>query len=408
MRFFLSFLWILFAPSFLSAKIQVGVGQTEITPLVGTPSAGYASREGRGMEGVHDPLLALALFIDNGSKKVIFCSVDHLGFTYEMVQEIIRKVHRQKGLEDAEIYIAASHTHSGGGAYLNIPFIGELLAGPYHRPTTQFYINKTVEAILQSTSHTSAAKVGIGYGHAKKLSYYRAFWAEEEKISPLSDVAIIKITYLDNTPLAVLFNYPVHPVILGSENLLFSADFVGYARNHLKSLLGENVQTLFFNGAQGDINPEIFSQDRFEACERLGKSLAKTVAEIWDQTEVEDQLEVQTQKESYTFIPQPTPFGLSLPLSSYASEINLVVLNQCHAFITMPGELSSLYDRQLKETGKALGYRHVSIFGLVNDAHGYIIKPEAWRFQTAESSLSFGGEMYGEEMEQRALRLLLH
>jgi hypothetical protein len=101
-----------------------------------------------------------------------------------------------------------------------------------------------------------------------------------------------------------------------------------------------------------------------------------------------------------------TPFGLCLPLNHYQSEMNLIVLNQVHAFVAIPGELSCIYDEQLKQIGKQLGYSHVSILGLTNDAHGYIILPESWKHKTQESGLSFGGENYGEETKNRAEDLL--
>lgn len=66
---FFSYLFALFIPVVVSASITVGVGKRDITPPVGTPSAGYIKRNGEGMQGVHDPLLAIALFIDNGEKK---------------------------------------------------------------------------------------------------------------------------------------------------------------------------------------------------------------------------------------------------------------------------------------------------------------------------------------------------
>ena len=84
---------LLAIPTIIFASINVGVGEADITPTMGTPSAGYTERKGEGMQGAHDPLLAIALFIDNGEKQVVLCSVDHLGFTYEMVQEITQKIH---------------------------------------------------------------------------------------------------------------------------------------------------------------------------------------------------------------------------------------------------------------------------------------------------------------------------
>jgi diadenosine tetraphosphate (Ap4A) HIT family hydrolase len=392
-------------PSFGSAILNVGIGKSDITPPIGVSSAGYQDRKGEGMEGVHDPLLATALFIDNDEKKIVLCSVDHLGFTYEMVQAIVEQVHHHPGLEECEIYIASSHTHSGGGAYLNIPVLGKTLAGSYSPQVTAFYIEQTLEAIIQASQHVVTAKIGIGYGLADDLSCYRGLWPID--ISPLRDVSIIKVTHQDNTPLAVLFNYPVHPTVLNSQNRLFSSDFVGYARDHIQSLLGEGIQPIYFNGAQGDITPKIFKdEDRFESCDYLGKSLAETIEKIWKDTKTSENLEIDTQKFSYAFQPQPTPFGLLLPIDHYQSEMNLIVFNRKHAFLTIPGELSCLYEQRFREIGNKLGYDHVSIFGLTNDAHGYIILPESWRHQTSEAALSFGGEGYGEEIESYAVSLL--
>lgn len=402
---YLCCLFVIAFPSISVATVSIGLGKTDITPSVGTPSAGYSDRKGEGMEGVHDPLLAIALFIDNGEKQIVLCSVDHLGFNYEMTQKIMQEIHAYPELKTCEIFIASSHTHSGGGAYLNIPVLGESLAGTYSQETTQFYIDQTVEAILQAYRHQIPAKIGIGYGKGETLSQYRGLFPKD--IIPLQDITIIKVTHLDDTPLAVLFNYPVHPTVLKSQNRLFSSDFVGYARNHLQSSLGSNVCAIYFNGAQGDIIPVIFNEnDRFDACDNLGKSLAETVKKIWDQTITDGALQIDTKKEPYAFKPQATPFGLVLPLEVYKSEMNLIVFNQLHAFITIPGEISCLYDKRLKEAGSRLGFSHESIFGLTNDAHGYIILPESWQHKTFESGLSFGGESYGEITEKRAETLL--
>ncbi|MDR3623707.1 MAG: neutral/alkaline non-lysosomal ceramidase N-terminal domain-containing protein [Chlamydiales bacterium] len=400
----LFFLVVIACPLISFAAVSVGIGKTDITPSIGTPSAGYAERKGEGMVGIHDPLLAIALFIDNGEKQIVLCSVDHLGFTYEMVQEITQKVHAYSELKACEIFIASSHTHSGGGAYLNIPTLGEGLAEVYSPDTTQFYVDRTVDAIFQAYHNQTLAKIGIGYGKAGALSQYRGLWPKD--VLPLDDVTVIKVTSLDDAPLAVLFNYPVHPTVLGSQNRLFSSDFVGYARDYLHVFL-EGVQPIYFNGAQGDIIPIIFNEsNRFEACDNLGKSLAETVREIWDTIVADDVLQIDIQKDFYAFKPQATPFGLALPIDLYKSEMNLIVFNQAHAFITVPGELSCFYDRCLKEYGNKLGFSHVSIFGLTNDAHGYIILPESWQHKTLESGFSFGGENYGDAMKKRAEILL--
>lgn len=399
-------LWLLLAfPTIIFAKINVGIGKSDITPDIGTPSAGYTDRKGQGMEGMHDPLLAIALFIDNGDKKLVFCSVDHLGFTSEMVEDIKKRVYADPLLSGCEIYIASSHTHSGGGAYLNIPVLGAGLAGEFDAEVRDFYIKKVVEAIVASSKNTIDGRIGIGYGSVEGLGSYRGTWPKD--VIPDSELTVIKVTRTDGSALAILFNYPIHPTLLKSQNRLFSSDFVGYARDHIQSLLGGDVQPIYFNGAQGDIIPDpLIDNNGFTSCELLGKVLAQRVQEIWDKTETSEVLHVLTKKEPYFLEIKATPFGLVLPVENYKTEMNVLVLNHSHPFITIPGELSCVYETRLKIFAKTLGFAHLSIFGLTNDAHGYIILPDAWQYKTMESGLSFGGQYYGDVTEKRAQTLL--
>lgn len=400
----LFFFFTLFLPLYSEATIKVGVGKSDITPPIGTPSAGYFERKGEGMTGVHDPLLAIALYIDNGEKEIVLCSVDHLGFTYEMAQVVIQRVKSHPKLFNAEIYISSSHTHSGSGAFVKYPEL-ELLAGAYNPEIVEMTIDKTADAIIQATQNLITAKIGIGYGDADRISRYRASFPKD--VEPLSQVSVIKVIGLDDLPIAVVFNFPVHPTVLNCHNRLFSSDFVGYARDHLQEHLGKECQPIYLNGAQGDINPLIFNKDnRFHSCKKLGTSLAHTVQHIWDKTAVSENLNIETKKLEYTFAPQATTSEIKLPIESYETEINLILLNHSEAFVTVPGELSCIYDKMLKEFSLSIGYKHLSIFGLTNDAHGYIILPDAWRAKTNESKLSFGGENYGEFVKEKIETLL--
>ena len=88
------------------------------------------------------------------------------------------------------------------------------------------------------------------------------------------------------------------------------------------------------------------------------------------------------------------------------SELNLLVLDHRHALLTVPGELSTIYDADLRRFGRWLGYQQLTVLGLTDDAHGYIITPESFRHRTYESTVSFGGELYGEWIESAAYALL--
>jgi hypothetical protein len=402
-------------PAIGFADIKVGVGQTDITPPIGTPSAGCFEREG-GMKGIHDPLLAIAMVVDNGEKLIAFCSVDHMGFLQEMTEEVKRQVHSHSAFAKCEIFIGASHTHSGGGGYLNLGDLGELVSGPYDAKLVKTYVDGAANAIIQACKNLQPAKIGIGYGQVKGLTTYGGVWPQE--LDPPSDLTVVKATKLDGSPLAVFFNYALYPDILvyssdeisTTDNeimMVFSADVVGYTRNHIKTLIDKDITPVFFNGAKGELLAKVlFPNDRFKSCDVIGKTLAESVSRVWDSTQVKNKLEISTFKHVYTFEPKPTPSGFILPIEKYLTEINLIILDQTNAFITIPAELSCSLDHVLKNKAKAMGFKQLSILDIVNDAHGYVYSPESWKRGPEEVEFSWGGEMYGQILEDKIVNLL--
>lgn len=373
--------------------LLAGVGTADITPPLGSPSAGYAGRE-RIMTGVHDPLIARALLIDNGKKRVAFCGVDHLGFDHSMVEEIRKKI------PGVDLFVGSSHTHSGAGGYLDIPVIGELLAGPFQKGIRQMLIDKTVEAIHLAENALQSAEIGFGYGKAPSLSYYRRLWPQDALSS--DDLTLIKVVSENGKPLAALFNYAVHPTVLGAQNTLFSADFVGYARERIEQITG--APAIYFNGAQAEINPKPpEGEDEFDQCCSLGNALGDAVIHLWEQTLTDGKCSVAIVDRRYCFDVKPVSSGLNLPFQSYQSEFHLIVFNRRHAFVTVPGELSAIYAKELKEVSY---FPHLSFLGLTNDAHGYILRPEAFEHHLPETEFSFGGPYYGEWLIRQLLLIL--
>lgn len=406
---------MLFSPVIVFSEINVGIGQADITPPIGAPSAGCFEREG-GMKGIHDPLLAIAMVIDNGEKLVAFCSVDHMGFLHEMTEEVKQQVHSHPALSKCEIYIGSSHTHSGGGGYLNLGNLGELFAGPYDAKLVKIYIDGAANAIIQACKSLQPAKIGIGYGQVKGLTTYGGVWPKE--LDPPTDLTVVKATKLDGSPLAVFFNYSLYPDVLvyasdevpladNETMMVFSADVVGYTRNHIKALIGSDITPVFFNGAKGELLVKIlFPNDRFKSCNVIGKTLAEGVSHVWNSTKVKDKLEISTFKHIYAFEPKPTPSGFILPIEKSPTEINLIVFDQTNAFITIPAELSCSLDPIFKSKAKKMGFRQLSILDIVNDAHGYVYSPESWRQGPEEVEFSWGGETYGQIMEDKVFNLL--
>jgi len=122
---------------------------------------------------------------------------------------------------------------------------------------------------IQAAAHAMhPARIGNGWGQVYlgfNRRYLRPdgsvemFWRNETKISttfPVDPtVGVIRIDRSDGTPLAVLVNYACHPVVLGPENLDYSADYPSEMRRYVEQEMGGGVMAFFLQGAPGDINP---------------------------------------------------------------------------------------------------------------------------------------------------------
>ncbi len=388
----------------VEAKIKAGVAQFDITPPIDSPSAGFGYRMGTKMEGVLEPLVACALYIDNGSQKFVFCSVDHLGIPEWLIQEIINKVKREPELTDAAIYISSSHTHSGGGGFYDLPVIDKIIFGKYDSFLADLLVEGVSQAIIYSTKTLTEVEIGIGYGQVQKMSRFREKY-KGEKIPPPQQIAMIKLVDQEGKLFSLLFSFASHPIILGRANLLFSPDWVGYTRNAVCQHYGENTKVLYVNGAQGDVCCATSGEDsREETCKKYGLKMAAHLIELCDSLATKEECSFECEKFNYELNLKPYNIPLKF-FSPIKTQINLIVINGSHAFITIPGELSSIYDHKLKALSKELGFENITVFGLTNGAHGYIMPPEIWK-GSQSIHLSLGGQYYGEWLMQKIEALL--
>ena len=97
-----------------SNTISVGIAQADISPPVGTPSAGFA---GRGpLTALHDPLYATALALSDGQRTAVLVACDLLYLDAETVNEIRGEVEQRTGVAAEHLTIACTHTHYGPDA----------------------------------------------------------------------------------------------------------------------------------------------------------------------------------------------------------------------------------------------------------------------------------------------------
>src|SRR5262249_32761470 len=88
----------------------------------------------------------------------------------------------------------------------------------------------------------------------------------------------------DGQPLAILVNYACHPVIFGSDNLQYSADFPGVMVRTVEQAVEGKPLTFFLQGAPADINPYFavtpLAQDAIAMRDQVGQMLGRVAAKI--------------------------------------------------------------------------------------------------------------------------------
>ncbi|HKG23989.1 MAG TPA: hypothetical protein VKC34_18945, partial [Blastocatellia bacterium] len=166
---------------------------------------------------------------------------------------------------------------------------------------------------------------------------------------------------------------------------------------------------IFANGAQGTIAPRAFNgKDDWERAENVGQILAAEVFKVALMLSPRDVVEIKVARTPLSIKPQPPAmFPASVPFPpAYDTEVNVISFDSRFAFVTIPGELSSILNLQVKERGRLLGFEKTFLLGLTNDALGYIISEDEYRHKTYESTISLFGPHFGSLIVNEAFQAL--
>lgn len=289
-----------------------------------------------------------------------------------------------------------------------LPPVAMILAGKFDPKVRSFYEQRTAEAVIAADKNLKPARISFGVGEARGISRFRSSWPPNGPVDP--EVGVIRIdSAATGKPMGVLMNFAAHPTVLGSNNMTFSADFVGYARRAVEKMIGGDVLAIFANGAQGTVAPRAFlGDDQWEKAENVGTILAAEVFKVVLMIKPQDSIAIKLTRSplALKFVPPPGfPAGLSYP-ATYDSEVSAVSFDDKFAFVTIPGELSSILNLQVKERGRLLGFEKTFLLGLTNDALGYILSEDEYRHKTYESTISLFGVNFGSFITNEAFASL--
>src|SRR5512139_2381917 len=92
--------------------MNVGTAQLEISPQPGIELAGFAVRP-QPSTSLLDPLQVRALYIDDGSEKLLWLHADLLAFEQSLADRLRHWVQAELEIASSRVLLSATHTHSG-------------------------------------------------------------------------------------------------------------------------------------------------------------------------------------------------------------------------------------------------------------------------------------------------------
>jgi len=258
--------------------MRAGAAEIRLELPLGIPMMGYGARTGR-VTDEHDPLHVRALLLEGGGR-VLIVQLEVCLLAVPQAEALRDRIAHATGLDRDEVWIAATHTHSG-------PETGvvESLAGAAP-PAWVAPIHDAAEAAARAALHAARpARAGLAVGAAGIGRNRREADGAVDR-----EVVVLRVDAAGprgGAPLAVAFVHGTHPTVLGHENLAWSADWPGAAAARIREAFPGAVP-IFLLGAHGDVDPRTRGlQDLalsgqsvgagFEACAALGREVGDTV-----------------------------------------------------------------------------------------------------------------------------------
>ncbi len=396
---------------------EAGAARRIITPKPLLPLSGGMGPTAQ-VKGQQGDLTARALVFRAQGETLAIVSVDLIGFPSVLGDRARALVSR---IPKNHILIGATHTHSG--------------PEPYAAPDGRGGHTGSVE-YLNSVAEQVAAAVNEAYDNLKPAELRIASGVVQTGISynyyapELYDRRdnVLQVREPSGKTIATLVNYAVHPEIMGSKRGILSPDLVGPLYDRIEAEVGG--MAIFMNGAQGGMvtadtrELEKIEKDRptgveieklaWRECERIGGLLASESLRLISGAAWQTNPGLRVWSKNVTFrVDSPELWYVieNSPLKyphnadrTIQARVDLINLGDAQ-MLTIPGEALPNIGFYLKRNMRG---KHNFLFGLTNEAFGYILTKVDFRSfprydYVSRTSL---GEMTGEVLIDNALEMI--
>ncbi len=391
--------------------VKVGAAVRMITPDPLLPVSGGIGTPNPVTQKQGD-LFARAMVIEKNGTRVAFVGIDNLGWPAVLGDKSRQLI---KGIPPENVMIGATHTHSAPDAYGFPNEKGEVLADFEY---LNWCVQQIADAVNEAVENLEPAALKIAVGEAKGQIAYNYY--APQLYDPRCGVIQAIGTKGKNRDkvIATLVNYAVHPEVVGPGRGILTPDLCGPLYDRIESKVGGVA--IFMNGAQGGMvtadnrRPNDGQANDWEECKRIGELLADEAMSIVASTETQEDPALFIASKTFRFPVDSELMRMIIDHSQMklnisddyvlSTQVNLVNVGTAQ-ILTIPGEALPNIGYYLKRNMKT---NHPFLFGLTNDAFGYILTKEDFnsfkRYDyVSRTSL---GEMTGEIYIKEALNMV--
>lgn len=359
--------------------LKAGAAVSIITPDPLLPVSGGIGTPRQTTEKKGD-LFARVIVLEKGDTRIAIVSVDNLGWSAALGDKSRALI---KGIAPQNVLIGATHTHSAPDAYGFPDDQGKSKADLKY---LDWCVQQIADAVHEAISNLQPAALKIAVGEAKgKIAYN--YYAPQLYDPRCGVIQAISTSGKNNgRVIATLVNYAVHPEVLGAGRGILSPDLCGPLYDRIEARTGGVA--IFMNGAQGgmvtaDVRLEEGKEaNTWEECLRIGNLLADEALRVIETADVQENpalfcaartIKFPVESEVMKYILHNSPIKMSTyERDSIATRLNFLQVGTAKV-LTIPGEALPNIGYYLKRKMKTA---HPFLFGLTNDAFGYILTKE--------------------------------
>jgi len=390
-------------------RLRAGAATVDITPdlaKIRIQLGGYNARLNMPPTGVHDPIYARALALEVGEQSAVIVALDHLLVPYSLTRAVLQAT----GLQPAQLFLCASHTHcapdsNGLNERMRFPLPG---VGTFLPEFLAFTTERVVQAIRQARERMHPATVALAAAELPNLNRNRRGRRVLDRT-----MTVARLDDTQGKPIAAVVVFAAHPTIYPHTMMQVSAEFPGVVQTTLERALGRGAVALYLNGALGDVSPVADAgKDAHERVRLYGTALADHALRLLRDAqpaparlqvhqqmarlpEAQPHPEFQESAGRDFKVPEALLRQLARQITPDAAPVSLLALGEM-LLVGFPGEPISSLGLQARELGRKAGFRYVAPVALVNDWIGYILTRHEYLKGGYEATISFNGPDAGE------------